>query len=911
MNPTTGAWSSAFPPLATVIRSAFDDAPIGMALTSLDRNGNRTIQMANTSLGAFLGRTPADLIGRTFNDLTHPDDLAPDNEGSERLRTGSLDVYAARKRYRHADGSYRWGALHARVLHHNDTLMTLAHIIDIEAQVRLENELAGRAHELEDEVARRTSELADSDHRLRLSLIAARASTWTYDIDNAWIDIDDNGVWSRTDGNALELLDHADEERVRAAIAASVTNAEPFDLTVRFDDPASTSGARWMRLSGDATLDDDGQAHVVFGIAADVTAEAQIKEQEREQRTRLDMAMRASSVDTWEHDPVAGTVTLGPQTSEFFGLDPATPPTSRQVFEAVHPADRDDLRQRRDQAIASGEAFDGIVRAGSDSAARWLHVWGQPVLEGGRTSKLIGIVQDITAERRDHAELKEREQRMSLLLDATTSSIGEWDLVNDRRFLSDGWFRAIGYEPGELDIDELGWQPLVHPDDWPELQRQTEALRKGELPQLDLEFRVKHRDGTWRWNHHRGRVVEWADDGRAARIIGVDTDVTEQHRFEEQLLHSAKMQSLGALAGGIAHDFNNIMAIVQGHTDVLVNEIDRQATVGSDERWRLETIQRSISRAASLVRNLMVLARPETNEAVPIDLRDIVSNARSSLPHLLGADIRIEIDLCDGPAIVNVDESRFDAVLLNLAANARDAMPTGGTLRLVLRNDQQGVSGKRGQVILEVSDDGIGMDESTLDSIFEPFFTTKAPGVGTGLGLATSYSTIAEAGGMITASSSPGVGTTVIIELPECTEQTRQVVPAPAHSPVSRPNATLLVVEDEPDLLELTAESLRTHGFRVHEALGAIEALEILEQDDDIELILTDVVMPGMSGTKLAGIVYRRWPHVAVRFMSGYAVENPAIARIEPADLIEKPFTDRALLDTVNRALAVRRSDHR
>ncbi len=665
--------------LHDLTRAAFDGAPVGMALTSLDANGDRTIRAANEALADFLGTTPGELVGQTFNALTHPDDEPADVEGSARLRAGSDDTVHWRKRYRHRDGHYLWAELHARVVRRADgAVMTLAHIIDIMDRVALEQSQADHAERREQQVKERTVELALSEAELR------------------------------------RALDEAAEQRAR----------------------------------------------------------------------------------------------------------------------------------------------------------------------------------------------------LELILDASHSGIGAWDRRSNSIELSDGWYRLLGYAPHEIDFVNTGWEHLVHPDDWPGLEQAvSSAISDGDTT-IEHTFRVRHKNGSWRRHHHRGKAIEWDATGVPIHIIGIDTDVTDQYELEQQVMHSAKMESLGAFAGGIAHDFNNVLAIIQGHTEALAPG----EPIGNERAGHVDAIQRAVLRATSLVQGLMSLGRPITDLRSPIDLGDSVSMTAASLSQLLGEDIQVSTDVPDDPVVVEIDASRFEAALLNLAANARDAMPTGGDLTIRLIPTMRSGSSV---ALLVVSDNGVGMDASTKASIFEPFFTTKAPGIGTGLGLATTYASISEANGTIAVESSPGAGTTVSIELPivdpapapdqsvarpEAHRRPPSRLGGPSASAPSGARASVIVVEDEAELLELTTDLLRSTGYRVHGALNAAEALEVLERNDDIGVLLSDVVMPGMSGSELARIVRRRWPSIEILFMSGYAA-TPATESIDPTRLLTKPVSKQQLIDSVSRLL--------
>jgi CheY-like chemotaxis protein len=317
---------------------------------------------------------------------------------------------------------------------------------------------------------------------------------------------------------------------------------------------------------------------------------------------------------------------------------------------------------------------------------------------------------------------------------------------------------------------------------------------------------------------------------------------------------------------------------------------------------RLVGIQRAVGRASGLVKQLMLLGRPATDDPILIDVGAFVNELAGTLRQLLPEAITVEFAVPTSPAVARIDQSRLEAALLNLVTNARDAMPQGGALQVRVEN----VETIPPQVRLEVTDDGIGMDSATLHEIFDPFFTTKGPGVGTGLGLATTYSSITDAGGTIDAFSSVGEGTTIRVQLPAVMETPA----APRRDDAAQPRlddahvSTILVVEDEAELLELTVDILRSRGHRVFAALGGHEALDVLADHTDIDLLLTDVVMPAMSGTELATRARERYPLLEVLFLSGYA--EPEGGVIDPHRLLSKPIGERDLAAAVESVLASR-----
>ena len=393
-------------------------------------------------------------------------------------------------------------------------------------------------------------------------------------------------------------------------------------------------------------------------------------------------------------------------------------------------------------------------------------------------------------------------------------------------------------------------------------------------------------------NYFEARLAPLGDN----EVMAVVRDVTGLKELEQQLLHAETMQSIGRLAGGIAHDFNNVLHVIRGHAGALRRHCDDATEIDR----RLEAITRAVDRTSSLVERLMILSRPTVNNPTPTAVDSFLRGLGPSLSQLLGETIELEFVLGSGDAVVVIDDSRFENVLLNLATNAHDAMPEGGALRIVTS-----LKGDDGSVVLTVSDTGVGIDPEVVEQVFEPFFTNKTTGVGTGLGLATTYSSIADAGGSISVDSALGSGTSFTIVLPT-TDDRPEPIALEGRITKHRTNATILVVEDEADVLELCGDALRDLGFSVLEAANGWEALDFLDgAEGGVDLVLTDVVMPAMSGPDLAHQIAQRGHDVAVLFMSGYAEEAHVDGRgIGPSEVLRKPFTEEQLWTAISVHLA-------
>jgi signal transduction histidine kinase/ActR/RegA family two-component response regulator len=379
---------------------------------------------------------------------------------------------------------------------------------------------------------------------------------------------------------------------------------------------------------------------------------------------------------------------------------------------------------------------------------------------------------------------------------------------------------------------------------------------------------------------------------------------------EEQLRHAQKMESIGTLAGGIAHDFNNLLTAIIGYSELVLSRLD----TASPLRTKVEEIHDAGERAASLTRQLLAFSRKQALEAKVIDLNNIVTGMGKLLHRLIGEDIEQVMDLAPELGQVKADSGQIEQVIMNLAVNARDAMPEGGKLLILTANVEVGTDYAReslsvgpGQyVMLAVSDTGCGMDEETQQRIFEPFFTTKEKGKGTGLGLCTVYGIVKQNGGDIRVYSHPGRGTTIKIYLP----RVEVVVEAPqAHCPVvaaATGSETIIVVEDEETVRKLARVILHLNGYTVLEARNADEALVICEQHSGpIHLMLTDIVMPGMSGRALFYCIAPLRPEMKVLYMSGYieqAILHQGVFN-QPAPFLQKPFKPNVLTRRVREVL--------
>jgi two-component system cell cycle sensor histidine kinase/response regulator CckA len=470
--------------------------------------------------------------------------------------------------------------------------------------------------------------------------------------------------------------------------------------------------------------------------------------------------------------------------------------------------------------------------------------------------------------------------------------------------------RLLGLAEAELVGTPI--ELLLHPDDVPVEQAERDRLLRGETRTLDLEMRWRRPGGRALWMYVNASVVQ---DARAQPqyLLVYLRDVTERKSLEDQLRVAQKMEAVGQLAGGIAHDFNNLLTAILGSTELLLAN-----TVPDDARREdVQEIGRAAHRASALVRQLLAFSRKQVMQPRQVNLNAIVREMGGMLRRLVGERIALQLDLDPALGDVTADPGQVEQVIANLGVNARDAMPDGGTLTIATANvsragvpaaGDEALPADSALVSLTVRDTGVGMDEHVLAHLFEPFFTTKELGRGTGLGLATVYGIVRQSGGQIQVTSRPGEGSTFTVYFPRL-EPAAGVgaVAAETPAPVPGGSETVLVAEDEEAVRHLVCRVLRSKGYRVLEAAHAEAALALAAATGDaIDLLVSDMVMPGLGGTDLAARLLASRPGLRVLFMTGYALEAVE-RRGELADaggLLEKPFSADDLARKVREVLA-------
>jgi PAS domain S-box-containing protein len=518
--------------------------------------------------------------------------------------------------------------------------------------------------------------------------------------------------------------------------------------------------------------------------------------------------------------------------------------------------------------------------------------------------------------------LAESEGRFRQLADAMPQIVWVTDEHGYHGYYNQRWYEYTGQTFEETKGE--GWNKVFHPDDreraW---QLWSQSLETGEP--YEIEYRARRHDGAYRWllgralpvRDDQGRIVKWfgtctdiEDQKRAADLLEqrVQERTEQLRRSQVALAEAQKMEAVGRLAGGVAHDFNNMLTGVLGIIEETREALGADSPYGRD----LNDAVAALHRASELTRQLLAFGRRQVHTPRPLSLNELVQSMNQIFRRLIGEDIKVQMLLDENLSSIQADPSAMEQVILNLVLNARDAMPNGGTLTIETSNVVLGDEYVRRHfdvrpgphVLLAIRDTGTGMNQNTIAHIFEPYFTTKEVGKGTGLGLATVYGIVKQAGGDIQVESEPGRGSMFCIYLPRIAE-TAQPAEAPAAQTDLEGGERIFVVEDEEIVRRVAVRALRKAGYEVCEAKNGAEALKLFEDCGRVDLLLTDVVMPGINGHELARRLRERYPNLVVLYMSGYSEDIIAHKGLLQPNLpfIEKSFSAKSLCAKVREVL--------
>jgi PAS domain S-box-containing protein len=650
----------------------------------------------------------------------------------------------------------------------------------------------------------------------------------------------------------------------------------------------------WLRWAVSPWHGSTGDIGGVVIIAEDITEQVRAEESLRFHENLLRATGHIAKVGGWEFDVATGEGYWTEEVARIHELDQQTQPSKEIGLNFYSDESRPKIERALLNTIEHGVPYDLELELNTAKGnRRWVRTIGHPVFENQKVVKVRGSFQDITE--RKLAEDKLRQQ--ASLLDQAFDAVIVWERNGAITFWNHGAERMYGYSKEEAT------GRVSH-----------ELLRTAASKGLGAIFEILATEGKW-----EGELVHTTREGKQivvesrmvqimerdrSYVLETNRDVSEERLLEVQLRQSQKMEAIGRLAGGVAHDFNNLLGVILGSAELLADAKDL-----SQVQRRAAEIQKAGQRAANLTRQLLAFSRKQMIEPRVIDLNAKISEITEMLVRLVGEDVEIFASLPPNLGRIRADPTQIEQILLNLVVNSRDAMPDGGKITIETHNidleeayaDSHSSVLPGRYVMIAVSDSGQGMDKETLAHMFEPFFTTKSNG--TGLGLATVYGAVKQSGGNIWVYSEPGKGTTFKVYFPRVNAPADNTsVPERIAAP-PKGSETILLVEDSDSLRELTKEFLQIAGYNVVEARDGRDALQLAHSyAKELNLLLTDVVMPGMSGRELADEIKRMYPEIRILFMSGYT-SNAIVHRgvlDEGLSLLTKPFTRSGLVQKVH-----------
>lgn len=699
----------------------------------------------------------------------------------------------------------------------------------------------------------------------------------------------------------VDVIHPDDRPQVRQDIQAGLAGRRPFQMTYRIQ--TADRQQKWVFEQGCGVFTPDGKLLALEGFIADMTERKKAESSLRESEEMFRSLSASSPVGVFVADILGAWVYVNPRLRALTGRG-LMDCLGQGWSASVYPADQDAMVREWHQFVQHGGEYSREFRLQtSKNQIRWVHLRSSPMLsDRGQAVGFVGTVEDVTDRKEMTEALQQSQQRFQDLFENSPDAV----------FVEDYHGTVLDVNPAACALHGV---------------KREELVGRTAFDLVPAEQRAEVQQGFARFVSGESESADGVSVGRDGRLVPVELkvrrvnyrgqpslllhvrDVTERKQLEQQFLQSQKFEAIGRLAGGVAHDFNNILTAIIGYSELMLRKIPD----GSPLRRQAEEVLKAAHRAAGLTRQLLAYSRKQSLQPKVLDLNSVVADMNKMLRRVIGE--HIELTILTAPALdaVKADPGQVQQVVLNLAINARDAMPRGGQLTIatgdavvddLLAERYAARPGK--YVTLAVTDTGVGMSAETQTHLFEPFFTTKGVGQGTGLGLATCYGIVHQSEGFITVDSELGQGSTFRIYLPRVDEVvTVDETIAPAE--LGSGHETIMVVEDEPAVRELAVTALREQGYVVSEAGDGHEALRLLQQNGrpPVDLLLTDVVMPQMSGKELADELQRRYPTAKVLFMSGYT--DDAIVHhgvLEPGiAFLQKPFTGNMLLRKVREVL--------
>ncbi|EIM28963.1 PAS domain S-box protein [Microvirga lotononidis] len=894
--------------MAGRVFGAFEKSGLPMIATD-PRAPDNPIVYVNDAFCKVTGYSPEEAIGRNCRFLQAP---RVDDNTVTRIREAisAGRAISAELLNRRKDGTEFWNHLFITPISDggSDPRFFLATQVDVTQ--------AYESRTVQAALEASQKELDQTNERLRLTLtVAGTGGSWDWDIPNGRLtgdarfaalhDLNSSEAAKGLPTEAFFKAIHPDDRRrIRLAVGGILNGAEIFSKEYRL--LASDGSVRWALARGRCHYGNDDRPVQFTGVVTDITEQKHVEE-------RLRIAQSAGGIGTFEYVDGYATVNVSAEFCRLLGLHASNVLPVRTVNSLIEPGDRVLV----EQSSGGGASYvEFRIRRADDKKLRWLARRGEYVRDAETAGlRFIGVIYDITAAKESEARLRELNEKLENRVEERTRERDRlWSLSSDLFSVCDSggylsavnpaWTELLGYREDEIVGTRVdAW---IHEEDRELGNTLLETLKQGKAI-TDIDLRVPAKDGSHRW-------INWTFAPAENVFYSVGRDVTQRKQLEDQLRQSQKMEAVGQLTGGIAHDFNNLLTGIVGSLDLLQSRMAQGRLERLDRYINAATV--SANRAAALTHRLLAFARRQPLDPKPVEANRLILSMEELLRRTLSEAIQLRISACEGLPLTLCDPNQLESAILNLAINARDAMPDGGVLTIetsiskldrTCAASQQGIVPGR-YVTISVSDTGTGMPADVLAQAFDPFFTTKPLGEGTGLGLSMVYGFAKQSEGHVRIYSEVGQGTTVTIYLPCHAGELDGEVPAPASSETHRAGAgeTVLVVEDEPVVRSLILEVLADLGYQALEAMDGPSGLKILESKQRVDLLVSDVGLPGLNGRQLADHARLVRPHLKVLFITGYA-EQAAIASgfLAPGmEMITKPFAIEDLAARIREILA-------
>lgn len=876
------------------------------------------------------------VLGKTLFEVFPDDPEDPQAEGVANLQASLERVQSLKTadilgilRYpvRRPDGSYEerfWTPVNTPVFDDAGEIEFIMHRVeDVTTIVQNSAEQTGRlsprasdhfaVHDIilrSQELRQALSKLQEYEARMRTAERLLNLGAWEYNIQTGEI------LWSRqvyqiydvpvaqqhlNIDDYFQLIHPEDRQSSREAYARF---SEERATQIEFEHRVVIRDGSVRHIKGVGERHPMTDDEIVVGYVQDITPLISTRDQLSQAEHLLRLAGEKAKLGGWRVELDSEATVWTPETAAIHAMPPSySPATVSEAIQFYTPEYRDIVRDAFDQCARAGEEFDLTCQLQTADGRRcWVRSIGVPERDRqGRVKAVRGAIQDIS-------KLREAQERFHLISLATNDVICDWDLESNTVWWNDAMTDVFGYEISELEPGLESWSSRIHPDDRESVLRSIHKAAQGDETRWRSEYRFIKKDGQVANVLDRGVLLR-DKSGKAKRMLGSIIDITARMEMEQKLKESQKLEAVGHLTGGVAHDFNNLLTVILGNVEMLTETLDDPKL-----RSMAEVTMSAALRGSELTNRLLAFARRQPLAPKPTDLNHLVEAMHPLIRRTLPKSIELEVMPTADLGITEIDAGELDTALLNLVVNARDAIQNVGKLTIETANvvidqqyaDSHGDITPGEYVMISVSDTGTGMPSETVEQAFDPFFTTKDVGKGSGLGLSMVFGFTKQSGGHIKIYSEPGEGTAVKLYFPMVHAAQQLDHETHAEPPLKGGTEHILIAEDDDLVLKHLESQLRSLGYRVTAVTSGPDALNALASLNDIDLLLTDIIMPGgMNGRELADRALGVQSSVKVLFTSGYT-ENAIVhhGRLDPGvDLLSKPYTRLELATQVRRVL--------